>query len=225
MEDLYTNNLINNPVSWNTDLLSGAAFMFYDSEDTATLKTLPWEEVGDASKSVIKDGFIDIPLLITGAQTQMTDYHKIESYIGDMYAVHFFGKAPVIYNFTGKVLNTGTINEGAFEATSDIDTFRNLYKELFRIKAVAKHRIAPQISFTGCVLRGAMLSLNIGYSSQIEDYCPVQFQFLALNITYINPDNTVNAEAEGRLGISQLDIDFVSDGSKALIESYNDWGM
>jgi len=189
LPDPQTANFIKDVRSFNTSDFSGAAHFFYDTEDYLAIKALKQEGYSAKVRPLIKETYLDIPMVLTSAQAQMADYHKLEPYIGDIYGIQYFGKSPVIFNFSANILNTIANSRTPDVKVNGYNDFKNLYTYYLRISKVAKHRRAPYLTFTGCTVRGAMLGLTRTMTTSTEDYVPVQFQFLALNIAYDSPEN------------------------------------
>ena len=215
--DPYTANIIGSYESLSTSDITNAAYIYYSKNDKVIMDgvSLPSIDFGIA-RAQVRENFVDIPLLITGVQTQMSEYSHVDAYIGDIFTTQFYGKSPITYSITAKVLNTTGYKNGALENIPGVELLKTLYRGLLRLKVVAKYKIAPYITFTGCTIRGPFLSLDINYSNMAEDFCEVQFQVLAIQTEYLNPDNSNDGIISARVGATYLDINYTSDGTLAV---------
>ncbi len=94
--------------------------------------------------------------------------------MGDMFAIHFFGKAPMTMQLGGYLLEIPGRDSKAM--------FMELYTKLFRISKVAKYKIIPILQLTGLMVQGAFLSVSFQESSSMQDAIPINMEFLVFNM-------------------------------------------
>ncbi|MCB5270528.1 MAG: D-Ala-D-Ala carboxypeptidase family metallohydrolase [Candidatus Cloacimonetes bacterium] len=171
---------------------SGMAGFLLTSEDTEVLKntTVPARLLStslDAAGNILGD------LLITDVTFAYTDHHHLTPYIGDYFSLHYFGKAPLVLNVQGVLLDTSS-NLGK-------ENFQSWYRHVLRLSQVALTGVAPHLCFRGYMVQGAMLGLSLSESAEGEGQVAFSFEYLVFTLKLNNPTNTA-------LGITGVEVEY-----------------
>lgn len=179
IDALYTSNR-----SFATTDFTGAAGIYLLSEHYDRVQELVNRRALSAENAArfIRPDYLDLDLLITDVGYTYADHHKLEPHLGDIFSLHFFGRAPIQLNVRAKLLET--------QGNSARAGLTWLYQHLLRISRVAVTGIVPIIQFVGCHAHGAFLDLSINESSAAEDVRDVSFTFLVFNLYHLNLENT-----------------------------------
>ncbi len=175
--------------SINTDDMSGAAKMFITEVDRNFLKKNARDLGLDTQfiNEVIRESYIDIDLIITSASHSESDFNRIDTYIGDSFGIHYYGRSPIMLTFGGVLLDD----------FGQIQKYRltKLYQDLFRITRVARIGVVPNIEFAKCVVQGPLMNLSLAESSSAEDRINVSFNLLVANFYIFNESNAANTQS------------------------------
>jgi len=152
----------------------GVARIFYTETDLVVAKTALGTTPILSPMTYFTNGYFIVNLLINQVNVTIAEKSVITPQMGDKFSAHFFGKSPSVLQVTGVILNpyNDTHRAGMMSA----------YQHLFRLKQVALMGVAPKLSFVGCTVPGAMLSLQITEQSTMEGSLLVQFDWLVFNI-------------------------------------------
>lgn len=165
----------------DTEDFSGMAGFLLTTEDVAALKysSVPNELL---STTLTSDGKVLCDLIVTDVTFAYTDHNRIHPYVGDFFSVHFFGKAPMVLNVQGTLLDTSH-NFGK-------EVMQSWYQHVFRLSKVALTGVAPHLCFRGYMVQGALLGLTMTESVEIQGLVNFSFEFLVFNLKLNNPTNT-----------------------------------
>lgn len=131
-------------------------------------------------------------MLIESVTFDLADQHMLTEYFGDTFSTVYFGRSPTIIACTGKLSTlAGSNNKRNFMA---------LYRDVLRLRKVARTGIVPVICFTGAYARGAFIDMNLERNSNVEDFYNMAFRFLVFDLLFVNARNTS--------GVTKLDIRF-----------------
>jgi len=131
--------------------------------------------------SFLVNGYLITNLLFTAASFQLAEKSKLSPHFGDSFAIHYFGKSPVLLNVTGVLLNPYDDSHKAGLVST--------YKYLFRLQAVAAAGTAPCISFLGYTSRGAMINLKLMESAEHTGVIQVSFDWMVFELHAMSADN------------------------------------
>lgn len=173
--DKYFNNKFS---SFESQSFHNKAHLFMLSGDVGKVNVT---RLSGTTKSLVESGTISVDLLIDSITYDMAEFQKLEENIGDNFSHHFYGKSPIVLNVSGKLIDT-THNMGKLELTE-------LYQDVFRLNRVAKLGVAPYLYFTGSMMHGAMLELNLSEDAETQDVITVSFLFLILDSVLTNANN------------------------------------
>lgn len=155
--------------------------------------------------SLVTQERLNIDLLITDIGFTYEDHSQVTAYLGDVFGMQFFGKAPMILRASGLLYQT-TNNQAKYVMT-------RLYTDLLRISSVARMRSAPMLQFVGCHAQGAFLNLNIEEAAESQDTLKIDFEFLVINLYHFNTDNTGPVQKSSILYNKQSEVD-IATGSE-----------
>jgi len=175
-KDSYTSS------DYNLSAAKGVARIFYTETDLVVAKNALGTKPIVAPLAYFTNGYFNVNLLISQINVTIAEKSVITPQMGDKFSAHFFGKSPAVMQAVGTILNpyNDTHKAGMMAA----------YQHLFRLKQVALMGIAPKLSFVGCTVSGAMLSLQITEQATSEGTLQVQFDWLVLGIIVNSLGNT-----------------------------------
>lgn len=124
------------------------------------------------------NGYLITNLLFTSAHIRLAEKSKISAHFGDKFALHYFGKSPLIIQVVGFLLNPHDDSHKAGLVSA--------YRYLLRLGIVARMGIAPYISFLKYTAKGAMLNLKMSESSALEGVIQVNFDWMVFELYTTN---------------------------------------
>lgn len=137
---------------------------------------------GDLSESNMGGKSLNLDLMIQNVMCAFGDYHKLLGHIGDTFSIHYFGRSPMTVTFQGFLLDSAT-NYGKAQLIQ-------LYRDVLRVKAVARSGVAPVLIFPGMILQGAIAEMSIEENSETQTTLSVSMKMLVLRMLSIAPNNT-----------------------------------
>lgn len=175
---------------------TGAASIYFDKQDfDAIKKGTSSGEISDAAASAF-DSSMDYSVIsaffIDAVGFDMADKYQLVEYFGDTFSNLYFGRDPLIISCTGKL--------SALIGSNTKRNFMALYRDVLRLRKVAKSGIVPILSFSKAIAKGAFIDLQLERTTQINDFYNIAFKFLVFQLLIINTTN--------KSGITQLDIRF-----------------
>jgi len=152
----------------------GAARIFYTETDLATAKSALGTKPILSPFTYFAGGYFTVNLLVTQVTVAQTEKHVITPQLGDKFSAHFFGKSPVVLQASATIINPYNDYHRAGMMAA--------YQHLFRLRQVALMGVAPNLSFVGCTVPGAMLNLQVTEQANSEGLLQVQFEWLVFSI-------------------------------------------
>ena len=169
------------------------AFEIIEPSDYYTcIDTYFKEDFTQVCKFVLLDGDMDASNALSGKDLKLDmvtqrvtipigEHHKIDQHIGDTFSVHYYGRAPLVVNLQG-VLIDSTDSYGKPHLIQ-------LYRDVLRVKAVARSGIAPVVVFPGIAIQGAVTGMTITEDSETQVGILVSINMLVLRLLGNAPDN------------------------------------
>ena len=187
IENEYPDGLYHPKDSYTKDRFEnyGAARFFYSPQDLPRLRNLFLHErlfrVTDEMAFALdrRDGLLSFDIVIHKVTQNHVEFDKIQPFIGDCFSHTFYGTAPTQVSVEATLLETSENNQKK--------AFMDCYRNLFRLAAVAKNKVAPVLWFQDTFLMGAMLDLTLQESGTNSELIHMNFNYLLLNISYIAP--------------------------------------
>ena len=183
-------------INYNKADYLGAASIFINPEDTATFEAkVASGIISDSAASGVDSslGFkVTGALIIENIAFELVDRHQLVEYFGDTHSTVFFGRNPTILQCGCKLT--------ALRGSNTKRNFMSLYRDVFRLRKVARHGIVPCIEFTGLTAMGAFLDLHIDRNSMVDDLYSITFKFVVFRLIGINLKN--------KSGVTKVELNF-----------------
>lgn len=180
--------------SFTTADYIGAAHIFFSDEDRNTIQAKTADGIISSAAASAFDSSLDYKvtsaIIIETIGFDMADQHMLTEYFGDTFSVVYFGRNPTILTCSGKM--------SALNGSNTKRNFMALYRDVLRLRKVARTGIVPCVSFTGAVAKGGFIDLQLERSSNIDDMYNMNFKFLVFQLIFLNEIN--------KSGITKLDI-------------------
>lgn len=137
---------------------------------------------GDKLTNDPNDGSqLDLDLLVNSVTCSFSEHNRIMPYLGDFYNIHFYGRAPLVAQINGTLVDAvGNYNKAYLIS---------LYKNTLRLKAVARSEICPCLIFPGCTLQGPLAGMNIDESSDSPDVLNVSMRMIVMRMLAVSENN------------------------------------
>lgn len=175
---------------------AGTAHIYFDPKDYDTIQAKTADgTISEAAASAFDssmDYTVTSALWIESIGFELADKSQITEYFGDTFSTIYFGREPTILMCSGHL--------SALSGSNTKRNFMALYRDVLRLRKVARTGIVPIIEFTGMVARGAFIDLQLERNSQTDDLYTMSFKFLVAQLMMLNASNTS--------GITTLDIRF-----------------
>lgn len=174
----------------STSDFSGAATLFLTRNNKDLFDDLVSNRKLDIPQQIIDvvNDNLSLDLLVTSISETIADHSQIDSYIGNIFSAHFFGKSPIILDINIEVLDSyGNLLGKAQTATKYHLMW--LYSNLFGITGVAKYGVTPGFQVEDTSYYGAFLAINCSESATAENITHVNAKFLVFNRVSTNTNN------------------------------------
>lgn len=170
--------------TFSTTDMAGAARFTLCADDRATLAELQETRrvlPDDVYASAFSGDDVVLDLLVHNVTFALAEQHKLEQHLGDSFEMLYFGMQPTVLQLQGTLLDTPD-NSAKRRLTS-------LYRNLFRIRKVARWGIAPYLVLPGASVCGCFLELGMTEVSESPEIVRVAAGFLVFSMEFSNPDN------------------------------------
>ena len=137
---------------------------------------------GDLSETNMAGKPINLDLMVQSVLCNLGDYSKMVGHIGDTFSIHYFGRNPMVVNIQGFLLDSSS-NYGKAQLIQ-------LYRDVLRVKAVARSGVAPVLIFPGMIIQGAIAEMSIEETSETQTTLSVSMKMLVIRVLSIAPENT-----------------------------------
>ena len=175
---------------------TGAAYICFSEVDYDNLETKVVKGIISSAAASAFDkamGYrVTGNLLIDSVNFELADVHMLTEYFGDTFSTIYFGRAPTILSCNGKL--------SALNGNNTKRNFMALYRDVMRLRKVARMGIVPVICFTGAYARGGFIDLTLERNSNVDDYYNLSFRFLVFDLLFFNQTNSGT--------VTKLDIRF-----------------
>lgn len=177
---------------------TGASYIFFSESDYNTIQAKTASNVISAAAASAFDSSLGYKVtpafFIESVNFALMDHHMLTEYFGDTFTALFFGRSPMILECAGKL--------SSLKGSNTKRNFMALYRDVLRLRKVARTGIVPCISFTGAIAKGAFVDLHLENLSAIDDFYPMAFRFLVFEFMVTNSVN--------KSGITKLDIRYAA---------------
>lgn len=136
---------------------------------------------GDLSESNMLGEAVNLDLMIQNVLCSFGDYNKMLAHLGDTFSIHYFGRSPMALNIQGFLVDSSS-NYGKADLVK-------LYRDVLRVKAVARTGVAPVLIFPGMAVQGAISEMNIEENSETQTTISVSMKMLVIRVLAVAPEN------------------------------------
>jgi hypothetical protein len=179
------------------DDLEGPVRLFYTEDNWTKLQSY-WSAQSvhnsDDTEAAFTDYFFTGNLWVSQVSANLAEKSLIEPHMSDSASVYFFGKSPTVLSIQGIILHP---YDGSHKKAMIL-----AYQNAFRLYTVARSGAVPNLSFTGYLVPGAMLKMDLAESSEIDRALQISFDWLVFSLKVQSPGN------ESSLGVTETAIEF-----------------
>ena len=142
--------------------------------------------------------------ILQSAQESYNERSQIVETFGDYY-VFFFGQRPVVYNFSGMLLNA--------QNASWLNDWKFMYQSFLRGSKAVESKARVILSFGGRQIEGYLLSTGNQSNASSEFGVPFNFQLLVIDEKFLHFSNDFGlVVSNGRLSASSDFVQLLTDG-------------
>jgi hypothetical protein len=123
------------------------------------------------------NGYIDF--LLQSVQHNFQEKNQIIETLADEHIAYFFGQAAPVFSYGGTLINTRQDDQAM--------NMLRLYRDMGRGSQLALRRTLLSIRYDGLIVSGAMMSLSLGLSAELEMAVPFSFNLLVKQISLLPP--------------------------------------